>query len=55
MVSRKQVLYSENRILFSHKPRNVFQGQKVRICMNTIQNSVSGIPNGREYLLLLEN
>ena len=37
------------------KQESEFQGQTVRICMNTIKNSVSGIPNGRVYLLLLEN
>ena len=36
-------------LLFLHKPGSEFQGQTVRICMNTIKNSVSGIPNGRVY------
>ena len=51
-----RMLYKQNRKpFFLHKPGSEFQGQTVRICMNTIKNSVSGIPNGRVYLLLLEN
>ena len=53
-----RMLYKENSNLFFfflHKPGSEFQGQTVRICMNTIKNSVSGISNGRVYLLLLEN
>ena len=42
-------------LFFLHKPGSEFQGQTVRICMNTIKNSVSGIPNGRVYLLVMEN
>ena len=45
----------QNFFFFLQKPGSEFQGQSVRICMNTIKNSVSGIPNGTVYLLLLEN
>ena len=49
------VLRKQETFFFLHEPGSEFQGQTVRICMNTIKNSVSGIPNGRVYLLLLEN
>ena len=55
-VLRKQAtLFIYLLFFFLHKPQNEFQGQTVRICLNTIPNILSGIPSGRVYLLLLEN